>query len=262
MTNIFSAQPLVCRKPGGEYTHLSSTLLNNRLLFDIIADDFGQLWIAVANGGIVVADFNGTPDITSDDRYISYTTTPGSGGLPTNGVTTLAKDNSGYIWIGTTEGIAVVYCPGGVFDRRCDADRICIPRTDNPSSAIYCWKTRSSTASWWMPPTGNGLAPTAGFTCYRRTALRPSTTSIPATAPAFQCGALTGHTSGKRRPVHQYRKRDQRIPRRCHPHRQPERKSTCLPQPGTARIQRPHSHQRPAQQCGGKDHRHHGRIGV
>lgn len=132
MTNIFSAQPLVCRKPGGEYTHLSSTLLNNRLLFDIIADDFGQLWIAVANGGIVVADFNGTPDITSDDRYISYTTTPGSGGLPTNGVTTLAKDNSGYIWIGTTEGIAVVYCPGGVFDRRCDADRICIPRTDNP----------------------------------------------------------------------------------------------------------------------------------
>jgi hypothetical protein len=132
MTNIFSSQPLVCRKPDGTYNHLSSSLLNNRLLFDIISDDFGQLWIPVSGSGIVVADFNGTTDVASDDRYISYTTTPGSGGLPTNGVTTLAKDNDGYIWIGTNEGIAVVYCPGSVFDRRCDAERICIPRADNP----------------------------------------------------------------------------------------------------------------------------------
>jgi len=156
MSNAYAGFPLVCRKRNGSYAHLSNSLLNNKLLFDIVADDYGQLWIPVSGSGMVVVDFGGTVDEPSDDRYITYTTVAGAGGLPTNDVTTLANDKDGILWIGTSQGIAVVYCPGSVFDRQCDADRICIPREDNPEfcdilledEVVNCIKVDEGNRKW------------------------------------------------------------------------------------------------------------------
>src|SRR6186713_1705643 len=45
-----------------------------------------------------------------------------NGNLPANNVLSIAKDKSGFIWIGTNDGIAVVQCPQNVFSSQgCDA---------------------------------------------------------------------------------------------------------------------------------------------
>lgn len=130
LANAYNTQALVCRKAGGEYIFFSSPLINNRLINGIAIDKHQQIWLSIADGGIVVFDYNGTLNDKSDDRFIAYTTTPGSGGLPTNSVTSIAADQEGQIWIGSIQGAFHVECPGAVFDRNCDAEQICVPRND------------------------------------------------------------------------------------------------------------------------------------
>ncbi len=130
LINAYSTQPLVCRKPGGEYIFFSSSLINNRLINGIAIDRYQQIWMTLADRGVVVFNYGGTIDDKSDDHFITYTTTPGSGGLPTNSVTSIASDLNGDIWIGSIEGVFNVPCPGAVFDRNCDAVQICVPRDD------------------------------------------------------------------------------------------------------------------------------------
>jgi hypothetical protein len=130
ISNAFSSSPIICRKPGGDYVPFSTTLLSNRLVNGITVDDFGQVWAIAENNGLVVLNYGRTVDDKSDDQYITFTTTPGSGGLPTNSVTSVTTDKKGQIWIGTLQGVVYVPCPGSVFNRQCDAQRICIPRND------------------------------------------------------------------------------------------------------------------------------------
>lgn len=130
ITNAYSNQPLICRKPGGEYVIFSSPLINNKLINGIAIDNFQQIWLSITDGGVVVLNYGTTLDDKTDDQYISYTTAPGAGGLPTNSVTSIASDMNGQIWIGSIQGVAQVPCPGSVFERNCDAIQICVPRND------------------------------------------------------------------------------------------------------------------------------------
>ena len=97
----------------------------------ILVDQNGQLWAPVRRSGegILVWTDNGTPDDLSDDASRLLGTGAGSGGLPSATVFSLAEDKDGNIWIGTSEGIAVYYCPGSVLTSNgCDADRIKVER--------------------------------------------------------------------------------------------------------------------------------------
>jgi hypothetical protein len=129
-TNAYSTQSLICRKSGGEYIIFSSPLINNKLVQGIAIDDYQQIWMTIADGGIVVFNYGNSLDDTSDDRFITYNSVPGNGGLPTNSVTSIAADKKGQIWIGSILGVFYVPCPGAVFDRNCDAIQICVPRND------------------------------------------------------------------------------------------------------------------------------------
>lgn len=130
ISNAFSSSPIICRKPGGEYVTFSTTLLSNRLVNGLAIDDFNQIWAISENNGLVVLNYGNTIDDKTDDQYITFTTTPGAGGLPTNSVTSVVADKKGQIWIGTLQGVAYVPCPASVFSRQCDAQQICIPRND------------------------------------------------------------------------------------------------------------------------------------
>lgn len=161
--NAYSSSPIICRKAGGDYVTFNSTLLNNKLLTAITIDDYNQVWVAVNDGGIVVLNYGGSIDDKSDDRYITFTTTPGEGGLPNNSVISLANDLEGQIWIGTTEGVAYVPCPASVFDRFCDAQQVCIPRNDGTNicdlllqqEVITCINIDPGNRKWFG--TSNGL---------------------------------------------------------------------------------------------------------
>lgn len=130
ITNAYSNQPLICRKPGGEYLIFSSPLINNKLINGIAIDQFQQIWLSITDGGVVVFNYGNTLEDKTDDQYINFTSTPGAGGLPTNSVTSIAADKKGQIWIGSIQGVAYVPCPGSAFDRSCDAIQICVPRND------------------------------------------------------------------------------------------------------------------------------------
>ncbi|MFA6056622.1 MAG: two-component regulator propeller domain-containing protein [Taibaiella sp.] len=89
---------------------------------DVLVDDYGQKWFnAVASGGTIVYNDNGTISNTADDQYRILKVGEGAGNLPDNNTTCIAKDRDGAIWIGTENGIGIVNCPDQVINRECEA---------------------------------------------------------------------------------------------------------------------------------------------
>lgn len=83
----------------------------------IVIDDIGQKWIASPLGnGLIVFNDNNTIDNTSDDHWKLFTTGTGFGNLPSNEVTSITKDKSGFIWVGTSDGVGIIQCPQDVFN--------------------------------------------------------------------------------------------------------------------------------------------------
>ncbi|MEE3037806.1 MAG: two-component regulator propeller domain-containing protein [Bacteroidota bacterium] len=127
--NSLVEKSLVFMNPRGEWQSLkvnSYNLLNSQL-GDIVIDDYGRKWFYIAKGGgIIVYDDNNTPEIPSDDQDIRLSVNKGSGGLPSNEVLSIAKDNDGEIWIGTTKGPAVFYNPEEVFGINGDAQQVLV----------------------------------------------------------------------------------------------------------------------------------------
>ncbi len=101
------------------------------LMKKILIDQNGQLWAPIrrVGEGLLVWNNNGTFDDPSDDVSRVLSTGSGTGGLPSATVISLAEDKDGNIWVGTSEGIAVFYCPGSVLTGNgCDADQIKVER--------------------------------------------------------------------------------------------------------------------------------------
>ena len=101
------------------------------LMKKILIDQNGQLWAPIrrVGEGLLVWNNNGTFDDPSDDVSRVLSTGSSTGGLPSATVISLAEDKDGNIWVGTSEGIAVFYCPGSVLTTNgCDADQIKVER--------------------------------------------------------------------------------------------------------------------------------------
>jgi hypothetical protein len=71
--------------------------------------------------GLIVFNDNNTIDNTSDDKWRIYKPGNGSGNLPSNEVFSIAKDKSGFIWVGTSNGIGVIQCAQEAVTSGCDA---------------------------------------------------------------------------------------------------------------------------------------------
>lgn len=70
---------------------------------DILCDSYGQIWTTLISNGLIVYD-----PIAQASARISQET----GGLNVNDVRCIVEDKEGQIWLGTSEGIAVIYSPG------------------------------------------------------------------------------------------------------------------------------------------------------
>ncbi len=84
-------------------------------LEQVIVDKDDQKWAVLSNGGggILVYKGSGAPVLNSNVKKL--TVTAGNGGLPSNLIYCLAKDQDDEIWVGTDKGIAVFYSPENVF---------------------------------------------------------------------------------------------------------------------------------------------------
>lgn len=140
ISNFGSSQPLRVRKNDGNWKSFSLpyTLFDNALS-QIIIDDNNYKWIVSPLGnGLIAYDHGASVDNTADDRWKRYTPGTGSGNLPNGEVLCVAKDKSGFIWVGTSDGIAVIQCPEQTFDPPgCDAIWPIVP---NGNFAGYLFK--------------------------------------------------------------------------------------------------------------------------
>ena len=124
VSNYGSSQPLRVRKADGNWAGFSIpfTLVENATA-QVIVDDNNYKWIVSPKGnGLICFDHGNSIDNSNDDRWKLYKTGTGMGNLPSSDVTCVANDKSGFIWVGTADGIGVIQCPENVFTGQgCDA---------------------------------------------------------------------------------------------------------------------------------------------
>ncbi|HET9744499.1 MAG TPA: two-component regulator propeller domain-containing protein [Chitinophagaceae bacterium] len=123
IANYGAAQPIVVRKNDNTGKSFAPPFaLNENAIARIVIDDEGQKWIISPKNGLIVFNDNNTIDNPADDKWKLYRSGPGIGNLPSNNVLSLVKDKSGFIWVGTDDGIGIVQCPQNVFSSQgCDA---------------------------------------------------------------------------------------------------------------------------------------------
>jgi len=103
---------------------------------NLMVDSYNQKWIlkrkTIENSTfIIVFNDNNTLDLPDDDQVKGLTASPGSGNIYGNKLFCLTEDQDGEIWIGSDDGVFVIYNPGNIFNGgNFDAQRIIIPRND------------------------------------------------------------------------------------------------------------------------------------
>jgi hypothetical protein len=124
ISNYGAPQNLQVRKTDGSWKAFSIpfSLLENAVS-QIIVDDLNQLWIvSPKNNGLLCFNYGKNVDALADDQWKYYQQGAGNGNLPSNTVLSIAKDKSGFIWVGTDKGIGIIRCVSAIFNTpSCDA---------------------------------------------------------------------------------------------------------------------------------------------
>lgn len=124
-TNSLTDSPLGVLRPDGsiDMFSLGSAATSSTAIKDILYTSQDQIWIQTRTSGAVVAFFE-----EGILRTRRLTATEGNGNLPTETVLSFAEDLDGEIWIGTDEGMAVLFSPQNIFEpnRNYDAQIIVI----------------------------------------------------------------------------------------------------------------------------------------
>lgn len=117
VANYGANTELHVRKRDGNWHSFSIPFpLPEKAVSQIVVDELNQKWIVSPKGGGLVCFNHGqSPDNPGDDQWKWYRSGTGNGNLPDNNVLCIAKDKSNFIWVGTTRGIGIIYCPEQVF---------------------------------------------------------------------------------------------------------------------------------------------------
>lgn len=109
--------PLKVITPEGQMYEFSlGTASNDKYPYRLLLDDQGNKWVAVTHVGLVAFNEGGTFDDPSDDQWRTLSGAEGYGNLPSIFVKALAQDADGEIWIGTEEGLVILYSRNGLYD--------------------------------------------------------------------------------------------------------------------------------------------------
>ena len=139
ISNFGSPQPLLVRKADGSWKNFSLpfSLIENSVA-QIVMDDVNQAWIVSPHGnGLICYNYGTSLDDVNDDHWKLYRSGPGNGNLPSISVLCVAKDKSGFIWVGTDDGVGVIQCPQDVFNAGCEA---ILPIVQQGNFAGYLFK--------------------------------------------------------------------------------------------------------------------------
>ena len=119
MTNALTDNPLVVRRSDGSWKNFSLGAAggNSVSIRDILYTSENQVWIQTRNAGIIVFE-----EAIPNNKVGILNGVSGTGNLPGLVVTAMAEDQDGEIWIGTEEGIGVVYTPYNIFENGLNYD--------------------------------------------------------------------------------------------------------------------------------------------
>ena len=110
----------------------------------MVFDNANDVWYACTGGGGVVAySTNNTLADPTDDKSYRLSAGVGAGNLPSNVVNCIAHDKNDNIWIGTDNGIGIVYNASGCIGSLCDAE---IPIVQYDQFAGYLFSGEDVTA--------------------------------------------------------------------------------------------------------------------
>lgn len=139
MTNSNVAEPISVLKADGTWKsfRMDNLLSDYNALGDILVTGAGNKWVIVPRGnGLFAMDDNMTIDDTSDDIYKKVSVVDKFGKVITNDVYSFAEDYDGNLWLGTNQGVLVMYSPYRLFiDGSIYAQEILIPRNDGSGYA-------------------------------------------------------------------------------------------------------------------------------
>ena len=117
VANSLCNKPLkVLTKEGVWYEFNLGTAVKNRKTLRLIIDNNNVKWLSVEGVGLVAFDHGENIDDASDDRYRVLGTGPSNGNLPSSNVEAIENDFDNNIWVGTPEGMRVLYNSSSVFD--------------------------------------------------------------------------------------------------------------------------------------------------
>ena len=123
ISNYGAPQNLVVKRRDGIWKRFTIPFLHTEnAISQILIDEFGRKWIVSPKGnGLFCFDDGGTMDNISDDRWRYFRQGKANGNLPSSEVHCIATDRDGFIWVGTSKGIAIVQCIDDVFSGSCEA---------------------------------------------------------------------------------------------------------------------------------------------
>ena len=136
VTNSNVTEPISVMKSDGTWKSFEADniLTDFNALGEIIVTRTNDKWgiIPRSNGLFAMRD-NGTIDDISDDIYERVNIVDKYGKVITNDVRSLAEDQNGNLWLGTNQGILVIYSPSRLFaDGSVYAQPIIVPRDEPP----------------------------------------------------------------------------------------------------------------------------------
>lgn len=117
VANAGTEQPLkVLTEQGSWYSFDLGNAVKSKLTRRIVIDNNNVKWMGVDGAGVVAFDHGENIDDASDDRYRVLGTGASSGDLPTSTVEAIEVDFDNNIWVGTPEGMRVLYNSSNIFD--------------------------------------------------------------------------------------------------------------------------------------------------
>lgn len=117
VTNSGAPNVLSVRKPSGEWKSFNLGSVGTGVdVGNIVIDQSNQKWMQMRDNNLLVYNDNNTIDNISDDNYRKISKAAGNGALIGNNVSSMAVDRNGQLWLGTDEGVAVIYSPDAVFN--------------------------------------------------------------------------------------------------------------------------------------------------
>lgn len=163
VANTWSNNPLVVKTVGGDWkSFFCGNAAKSQIVSKIITDKTNfYKWLVVERRHIVAYNTNETILDASDDQYKELTIGEGFGNihaLPT----CIIEDLDGEIWIGTEEGVTVIYSPENIFNGGdFDAQRIKIEQDGNVEYLLSSEEITSIEVDGgnrkWIGTTGSGV---------------------------------------------------------------------------------------------------------